>query len=244
MILVASDFDGTLAHKGWPTEENKQAVATFRRRGGKFGVVSGRHYSIACDLPHVIGGIDFLICCTGALIIDGEGQVLYHKVAPVDDTVREVVMAAKAFGAKGFGVGYLREYVTLDLTKEDPLADCPLTEYDHNNCIFYRDEDAAAFIAYLKEKQGEAFNGYQNGWNVDMPPVGCSKVEGIRIYLEGFEGATLYTVGDNHNDIPMLKAFPSYAVESGVPEAKSAADRVCQSVAEMLEELLPGTALQ
>ncbi len=241
MLIVASDFDGTLADKGWPIPENKVAVAAFRKRGGIFGVVSGRHYSIARDLPSLIGGIDFMICCTGALILDGDSKVLFHKTAPVDDLVREVVMAAKAFGAKGFGIGYLGEYTELDLTKDDPLADCPLAEYDHNNCIFYRDEDAAAFITYLKEKQGEAFNGYQNGWNVDMPPVGCSKVSALRWYLEKHQGATLYTVGDNYNDIPMLTAFPSYAVENGVPEAKATADHICKSVAEMLEELLPNS---
>ena len=46
------------------------------------------------------------------------------------------------------------------------------------------------------------------------------------------------TIGDNYNDIDMVTAFSGYAVESGVPELKSAAHGVVKSVAEMIDRLL------
>lgn len=239
MLIVASDFDGTLANKGWPTEENKAAVAAFRARGGHFGIVSGRHYSIARDLDVVTGGIDFLISCTGALIMDGERNILFHKTAPIDEAVRAAVLLAKKMGAVNFGIGLLDEYVHLDLSKEDPLEDCPLTEYDHNNTWFTTEEEAGAYAAYIDTHMSGEICAYQNRVSVDMPPVGCSKVSALHWYLARHPGATLYTVGDNYNDIPMLEEFPSYAVAHGVDAAKQVADHITPSVAAMLEELLP-----
>lgn len=239
MLIVASDFDGTLADKGWPPEENKAAVAAFRARGGHFGIVSGRHYSIAKDLDIVTGGIDFLIACTGALIMDGERNILFHKSAPIDETVRATVLLARKMGATNFGIGYLDEYYPLDLTKEDPLEGCPLTAFDHNNTWFPTYEDASAYAAYLHTHMADSVSAYQNKATVDMPPVGCSKVSALEWYLARHPGAVLYTVGDNYNDIPMLEAFSSYAVVHGVDAAKQAADKITPSVAAMLEELLP-----
>jgi len=45
-------------------------------------------------------------------------------------------------------------------------------------------------------------------------------------------------VGDNLNDMAMIRAFPSYAMESGVQELKDAAGRVTETVAQMIDKEL------
>ena len=42
-------------------------------------------------------------------------------------------------------------------------------------------------------------------------------------------------VGDNINDLDMLNAFYSYAVASGVEEAKQAANHVTKGITELIE---------
>jgi HAD superfamily hydrolase (TIGR01484 family) len=238
MIIVASDFDGTLAKDGWPTEENKVAVAAFRQKGGKFGVVTGRSYTISHQLPEVVGGLDFLICSTGALILDGEGNVLHHVTAPTDEMVKDCILKAQKLGCHYFGINYLRDQYAPKMEENMVIDFGSMTEFDHCNACFESAEGAEAFMAYLADTYPGRWQGFRNKSTVDMPPYGCSKVEGIRILATRFEHPEIYTVGDNYNDIPMLTAFSSYAVATGVDAAKEAADHVCESVASMLEELL------
>ena len=239
MIIVASDFDGTLAHKGYTLEENKKAVATFRAKGGKMGVVTGRSLTIAHGIPQDVGGLDFMICSTGAVIMDGEGKVLFHKTQPTGEMVEAAILKARSLGCTYFGVNCLRDQYAPKMEEGMVIDFGAMTEFDHCNACFPSEAAAEEFLAYLEETNPGKWRGYRNGWTVDMPPYGCSKADAIRLYASRFEDPEVYTVGDNANDVPMLTAFPSYAVESGVEAAKQAATRICKSVATMLEELLP-----
>ena len=44
------------------------------------------------------------------------------------------------------------------------------------------------------------------------------------------------TVGDNINDIDMIREFRSYAMENGVDEVKKLADSIVSDVTELLEK--------
>ena len=46
MIIIASDYDGTLNHHG-VSEADKNAITKFREQGNKFGLVTGRSLSQA-----------------------------------------------------------------------------------------------------------------------------------------------------------------------------------------------------
>jgi len=48
----------------------------------------------------------------------------------------------------------------------------------------------------------------------------------------------VFAIGDNLNDLPMLRKFCGFTVESGTMEAKAEAEKVYVSVAEMLRENL------
>ena len=238
MKLVASDFDNTLAKNGWVTEENRQAVAAYRRAGGLFGVVTGRSYYISHGIPADAGGLDFMICCTGALIFDGEGKVLYHETAPCDGMVRDVILKAQELGANYFGVNYLRELYAPKMDEPLTVDFGTVTSFDHCNVRFPTPEIADQFVEYIERTYPGRWRGFRNGICVDMPPYGCSKVDGIRRVAQLLGNGDVLVVGDNVNDIPMLRAFPSCCVEAGVPLAKEAADSVTPSVAAMLAALL------
>ena len=71
---------------------------------------------------------------------------------------------------------------------------------------------------------------------MDIVPGNLDKAEGIRqlISLWGVAPEDVITVGDNYNDLAMIEAFPSYAIESGVEALKKASGRVVPNVAELI----------
>ena len=46
MIIIASDYDGTLNHHG-VSDGDKEAITKFRKAGNKFGIVTGRDLEMA-----------------------------------------------------------------------------------------------------------------------------------------------------------------------------------------------------
>lgn len=84
-IALASDFDGTLYFHTQPEglrAPDMEAVRRFRSAGGLFGISTGRSvHSILSELKgHT--DIDFCICASGGLLLDGQGQVLeIHPLA-------------------------------------------------------------------------------------------------------------------------------------------------------------------
>ncbi len=236
--IIASDFDRTLAFEGKVSPQNRDAVAAFRRAGGLFGVVTGRHWSLALPVLRDVGTpIDFLICCTGGVILDGEGNVLSCHEAPCD-LIPGAIKMAKETGAHFFGVTDKTQVYMADLSEGIlPQADS-LTSYTHCNCGFHTLEDAEKFVSRVKAAYGDGFSAYQNVTTVDMPPPGISKVTGIYEYASLIGADRILTVGDNVNDLSMIEEFESYAVANAVPAVKAAAKHQCQGVWDMIEQVL------
>ena len=83
---LACDFDNTLYF--YKTEERFRAqdifeILFFQKRGGVFGICTGRSPDSILDITGNFLHPDFIISVSGALIVDGEGKVLdSHCIAP------------------------------------------------------------------------------------------------------------------------------------------------------------------
>ena len=83
---LASDFDNTLYFMN--TEERFRAqdvfeILFFRKRGGLFGICTGRSPDSILDIVGSFMHPDFIISVSGALIVDGDGKVLdSHSLDP------------------------------------------------------------------------------------------------------------------------------------------------------------------
>ena len=82
---LASDFDGTLYFMN--TEERFHAqdvfeILFYQKRGGVFGICTGRSPDSIFDIVGNFIRPDFIISVSGALIVDREGKVLYS--CPMD----------------------------------------------------------------------------------------------------------------------------------------------------------------
>lgn len=241
MKIIASDFDGTINYQGKISEDDKKAIKRFRKEGNKFGVVTGRDVELASWIKQENGfEFDFLICCTGAVIRSGEGELLYAKKGKVGPFFYEMVNKALELGANFFAISNLMSKCYVDALGKIPADFSMLDEFTHSNVGFPTNEGAKLFLDYVREAHGDKISAYQNGWHVDMPPASTSKVTGIYEYAKMFENAEIYTVGDNSNDIDMIKEFNGFAVSNAVDEVKKAAKHQCNRVADMIDYLLGG----
>lgn len=239
MKIIASDFDGTINYHGKISDEDKEAIRRFRKAGNKFGIVTGRDVELSQWIRQENGfEYDFIISCTGAFIRDGEGNVLYSKRGTLGPFINDIV--AKAMELKGcfftVGNGFNKCYV--DMLGKIPYDFSMLTEFTHANSTFPSDEVAEEFAQFVNNNYGDKISAHRNGWSVDMPPANTSKVTGIYEYASMFDNPTVYAVGDNVNDLPMIREFCGYAVSNAVESVKKEAKHQCNRVCDMIDELM------
>lgn len=239
MIIIASDFDGTISYQGKISDEDKKAIHTFREKGNKFGIVTGRDVDLAQWIKQENGlEFDFVICCTGGVIKDGDGRIIYQKKGKMGHFVSELIEKAKELGAYGFAIGDVLLKCIVDIKGLIPARLDALTEFTHANTGFITEENATAFTEFVNKNYSDKISAHQNGTAVDMPPAYTSKVTGIYEYAKMFDNPEIYAVGDNFNDIPMIKEFNGYAVSNAKEEVKKSAKHQCDRIADMIEELL------
>ncbi len=241
MKIIASDFDGTLNHNGISAEDSK-AIAKFRAKGHKFGIVTGRDLEMALwvlyDLKRANTEIDFLICCTGAIILSGEGEIIRVKKGKVTPEFYNIVKKARELGAGSFNINNELTRAYMDTNGKIPYSLDKIDEFTQLN-MWFRSEDGAKEIEeYVTKNYSHMISAYRNGGSVDMPPPNTSKVTGIYDYTMGLDNPEIYTVGDNLNDIPMIKEFCGFAVSNAQPEVKAVARHQCNRICDMIDMIL------
>lgn len=239
MKVIASDFDGTVNYNGKISDEDKSAIKKFRKAGNKFGIVTGRDLDLAQWIKQENGfEFDFVICCTGAVIKNGEGEVIYKKKGKIEPFIYDVIEKAKEMGAYVFAIGDMLLKCIIDIKGKIPMQIDALSEFTHANTGFTTRERATEFAKYVNDNYGDKISAHQNGTAVDMPPARTSKVTGIYEYAKTLEAPEIYAVGDNINDIPMIKEFCGFAVSNAVDEVKKSAKHQCNRIADMIEFLM------
>ena len=240
MKIIASDYDGTI-NFGGISEQDRAAIAKFRAAGNKFGVNTGRDLEMALWILYDMKGeLDFLICCTGGVIKNGEGEIIYAKKGKVGPFLYEMVDKALELGGNFFAVSDVLTKCYVDTLKKIPTDFSALKEFTHSNVGFVTNERAKEFLDYVRKNHSDKISAYQNGWHVDMPPINTSKVTGIYEYAKMVNCTEIYAVGDNVNDIDMIKEFNGFAVSNALDEVKAVAKHQCDRIADMIDYLLGG----
>jgi len=238
MKIIATDFDGTLSYNGKISDEDKAAIKRFRDAGNKFGVVTGRDLEMSFWVKSSFPDVDFIISCTGAVICDNEGKIIYERKQSADDILKDVIDFAIKNGAGSFVISdrLTRHYI--DVKGKIPCDFSKINEFNHCATWFYKSENAQLLADYIKGKYDGRFSGYRNGGAVDMPPAGVSKSTGILAYAAMLDDPHIYAVGDNFNDLGMIEDFESFAVSNAIPEVKAAADHQCDRIADMIDFIM------
>ena len=97
-------------------------------------------------------------------------------------------------------------------------------------------EKACELVNKFKKKYAQWLNPLQNGTCVDIVPIGVNKAQGLHCVMQHYNCAKkdVITVGDNINDIDMIREFYSYAMENGVDEVKKHADGIVGDVVDVI----------
>lgn len=241
MKIIASDYDGTI-NCGGISEADSKAIARFREAGNKFGIVTGRCLEMALwvlfDLKKYNTQVDFLICCTGAIILTGDGEITHIKKGKVTEKFNEIVEKAYELGFGSLNINDGLKKLFFDPNGKIPYDISEMNNFTQLNVWFTKDENAQKFDEYIKKNHSSIISSYRNGGSVDMPPIKTSKVTGIYDYASQFENPEIYAVGDNLNDLPMIEEFCSFAVSNAQPKVKEMATHQCDRVADMIEFIM------
>ena len=253
MKIGASDYDGTLFRQNRIAAEDVAGVKAWRQAGNKFGVVSGRDYGMLMPQLDYYGiESDYAVCNNGGIIFRADGTPLWQGSIPLPvlaDIVRDPGVDRSfhfAFSAEDRTFLY-HEQEGSWITREAQEWNFPIvkiTESDiwglpqiHQFCLGYHQADEADRVSEAVNAQfGRWVHAYPNGCSVDITPVGVSKSQGINKLLElmGWQGAEVYAIGDETNDLPMLEAFQGFTVETARLAIQDKARAVYSSVGDML----------
>ena len=250
--VAASDFDGTLFINQQISAENISAIKNWRATGNKFGIVTGRAYTmLPAHLKEFDLGIDFAICCNGAIIHDGGGKVIFETELPkkiLHEIIKEPFAAKsmhfafeaaeKVYCAKvkshswilsekskwNFPLEFIEIEQTGDLPKINQLA-----------LGFDTIEEAFCAAEMLNSKYGGWIYAQKNTRSLDIVPAGINKARGVENLLRVKNwDAEVYVIGDESNDLPMIRDFNGFTVATAKDFVKREATKIFDSVGAML----------
>lgn len=238
-IAFASDFDGTLA-RGAGTlvaREQREAIERFRRAGGLFGICTGRDPRAIRDYLGPTK-VDFAIVLSGAMVVDGEWQVIYEQGLP-----RERVLAlcrryrertrglTSPAGWSHYGLPWMDRGDKQVVESFDELPDVLYGA----SLTFDTPEAAGEAAREIREDYQGVMTAYQNMCYVDVTPAGCSKGAGIGVLRDAFEVSLFGGIGDSYNDRSLLRAVDvPFTFPESPQVVRDEARHLVDSVAEAL----------
>lgn len=259
--LVAFDLDGTTLHgHAELSARNRQAIEKASEAGVWMVPATGRVKNFIPPCLTELPSIRYAITSNGGAVWDlREDKLVCANWIPTETALavqrifddyelyveyyvdgRGVTRRDNPDKAKTvFGFPEDKFYfITKDYTFVDSLSDY-LTETgaqpEKINMMFIPENVREEILARLQQLDGIELT-YSNVDNIEINAKGCNKGTGLRMLCDalGLDPAATMAVGDNGNDLGMLRAAGFAAVVgNGIPAAKAEADAV---VAPCLED--------
>lgn len=234
--LICSDIDGTIEHSSHYEDykENYDAIKYFTKNGGYFTFTTGRYlFHLENERFSEVMNAPSCIFNGGAVYDYSKNQPLFIKYLP--HTLRELISFIEPHKDK---IVRFNICMGLDATYEkykgfeqtDEILDAyPIKIV----CVFDNETDTSQFQKTMQDM--DVFSEYYicKSWNVGIEFLHKDATKGQAIqFIKNHLGNihTLIAIGDNENDIPMLKsADVGVAVGDAAPNVKESADiTVCK----------------
>lgn len=259
-ILLCTDLDETLLRKDKSiSDENKRAIEYFMENGGKFTFITGRtHVGIKHTLEEIKPNAP-IGCLNGSSIYDHvEGKNLMEM--ELDKSAAGVIdLVLKKFPSMGIEVvTHEHNYFCKRNFRTDEhqrLEFLPTYEGDYHSIegkwakILLMDEKPVIdeLIPYIDTLEiAKRFNFVRStSYYYEILPPGADKGSLLLQIAEilGIDKEKTIAVGDNENDISMIKAAKAgYAVANATEKTKAAADFITVSnmehaIAKIIEDI-------
>jgi Cof subfamily protein (haloacid dehalogenase superfamily) len=249
--LIALDIDGTLLDSRWQIPEaNRAAIAEAARRGIEVALVTGRRYDFAIPVAQKLDAPLTMIVSNGALIRSHDGQTHLRHVLP-SATARRVLEATRAW-REGAAVIFDRprenqlmletldpgdtlryayyqrnlEFIGLAGPLESCLTEDPVQVMFSGGTKEMREAEDVLRNAEFAGEIALAVTKYEskNFAMIDVIHPIVSKGMALREWagLRGIGREEVMAIGDNHNDLEMLKfAGVAVVMGNGVAELKN-----------------------
>lgn len=220
-MLIAADYDGTLNINGKIDKATRNAIDRWRNAGRYFGVVTGRGIDFFDTAKEVNLPFDYLIVCTGSLILAKDKSVLYESLIP-----------AELFAAIEHAMASYADIEGFSKSDGNPRH--------HYYATFPSPKRALQVRKELLDKFGDRLCIFVNGPHINIGNRGTGKAEGVALVLQHFSlpEDSAAVVGDDYNDLDMILAHNGWAVESGRSDIVSRAPHTCKSVGDLIDSLL------
>lgn len=241
--LFVSDIDGTLVSSPSYTlsEENKAAIAEFRREGGQFTFATGRCLFGAMPLYRELRLNEPVIATNGSLIYDPVTDT-FPRIFNVDERAAlELYHYAKEqLDGFGFEIFNAREIYFIDdnpvvqhhiRVEHLPYPFVPLEEAKGPWCkivfaINPPDMEQSREVIFSAPAAEHFFITQSADCYLELVEKSVSKGKAVLelAALLGIEKNRIITLGDNENDLSMFSVTPhSFAVKDGTDAAKRTA---------------------
>ncbi|MEG0453530.1 MAG: HAD family hydrolase [Coprobacillus sp.] len=250
--MILSDLDETLLVNHHVPEFNKEAIDKAKEKGVKFVPATGRAYNMIGEILKEVGTYqqagEYSICFNGGLIIENKDDKILHFEGLSFEQTKEL-----------FDIGARYDVCVMIFTleccyifKADPDEvqrktdqKAPFKVIEEYNMDFLKDAKIAKILfekrdmPYLKSIEqdlleyidGRICASYSSYRYLEFNALGIDKGQGLRWlanYL-GMEVEEVIAIGDNYNDVEMIKAAGlGVCVSSASDDIKELSDYVCE----------------
>ena len=240
--MLASDYDGTLCIYGAVSRENIEAIGELRKKGDLFVISTGRDYFDAYYFFKVNHSFeyDFLIMNNGAQACDSRGNCIFEAAVCEGKLFsKELIKRCIELTRDECIVSFEKDHVIFNVEniKNEKLNELNnINEFVAMHLKCENGREAKRVSETLNREYGKFINAACNGRCIDIIKEGISKTHGIIKLADhlGVAKNNIWTVGDNYNDVDMVKAFHGCAMLGSPDEVINAAEFVCKSVADAI----------
>lgn len=249
MMILASDYDGTLKIRNEISKEDKEAISLFRSCGHKFGIVTGRSIGmIRNELKALNFDYDFIVGGNGAVIANDKGEVIQQfNIEPeaAMQLIHHVLLdEANMIGvSNGIEFGNIQDgLIQEDKNHNELIHTEMLNGYD---IVDSKQINSFYFKSNTKEKTkilydecvrlfNDELNFHFNNGIIDATKRGVDKRSGIENLTHLIKGE-IHVIGDGFNDLPMIEYYGGYTLHHADIAVKKKATQVFESVAWCIE---------
>lgn len=245
--LVATDIDGTiLPSSGEFTQEVKNCISELQNSGVKVVIVTGRMHKGAKKIAERLNLNTPVVSYNGGYIKDNENNVIYERYLP-SHYVKKIIEWADEnnvhlnlysndtlYSQKDDDeIKRYSEYQQLDYVVKN-FKDIPYDKIHKLLGIDYKDADrVTGWVEEMGEKFPELYVIKSTPYFCEFATKDATKYCAVKCLQKywGLEDDEILTIGDQDNDIELLKAGGiSVAMENGTSGLKEYADYITDSV--------------
>ncbi|MCF0106735.1 MAG: HAD-IIB family hydrolase, partial [Holdemanella sp.] len=241
--IDASDLDVTLyfGREIGIKKEDALAIKQFQKEGNLFGICTGRPLiGLLNTLQNQIQ-CDFYILSTGALIVDKDLKEIFSK--PLDyELAYDLWMQYKDL----YNMVFQIDGKVYTLGEPIPF---PIKQIYVDDFTYFKDKSIMGIAIQCKSDEEahstvkDIMNEYDvsavsNSFYVDVIHKGCNKGSAIKELKNIYKIDTMMAIGDEHNDIDMLKeADLSFSFTYSPDKVKESSTYVVNSIEEAIKKI-------